>query len=107
MPAAPRLFPKDIQLIGSEVAILWQDGTETYYPMEALRAASPSAETTGERDLLGHTHGGDSRTEYPGVTVTGFQLIGGYAIQFQFSDGHDTGLYAFPYLLEIHRHLTS
>jgi DUF971 family protein len=32
------------------------------------------------------------------VLVTGWQPVGGYAIQFEFSDGHRTGLYAFDYL---------
>ena len=38
------LTPVDIQIIGSEIAIRWSDGRETYYPADRLRAASPSAE---------------------------------------------------------------
>ena len=66
----PMLHPADIQAIGHEIAIRWSDGAETYYPMEKLRALSPSAETTGERDLLGVKYGGDDRKEYPGVRVS-------------------------------------
>jgi DUF971 family protein len=44
--------PRNIQLIGQEVAIAWDDGRETYHPFEALRAASPSAANMGERDIL-------------------------------------------------------
>lgn len=92
---------EDLQLIGEEVAIRWADGLETYYPMEMLRVASPSAENTGEQDLLGKVYGGSEQTSYPGVTVTGWLPIGGYAVQFQFSDGHRTGIFSYEYLREI------
>ncbi len=94
--------PVRIEAIGNEIAIAWSDGSETYHSMEKLRAASPSAENTGERDLLGRQFGGhQGPREFPGVTVTGWRVIGGYAVQFDFSDGHNTGLYGFEYL----RHL--
>ncbi|MFT5192537.1 MAG: DUF971 family protein [Verrucomicrobiales bacterium] len=90
--------PDDIQMIGDEVALRWSDGSEDYFKMELLRARSPSAENIGERDLTGKLHGGTSQTSFPGVQVTGWQPVGGYAIQFEFSDGHRTGLFAFDYL---------
>lgn len=93
--------PVNIQLIGPEVAIAWSDGTETYHPMERLRAASPSAETQGERDILGRQYGGDGPKTFPGVTVLGWQQVGNYAICFSFSDGHRTGLYSFDYLRKL------
>lgn len=94
--------PADIQLIGSEVAIRWEDGAEDYLPMDRLRALSPSAETQGERDLLGQLiGGGEPGRDFSGVTVTGWAPIGGYAIQFAFSDGHRTGIYSFDYLRRI------
>lgn len=94
-------IPKNVQLIGTEVAISWSDGTETFFSMEFLRANSPSAENTGEPDIFGRVHGGDPRTEYPGVTVTGFDYVGRYAICFTFSDGHNTGLFTYDYLREL------
>ena len=90
--------PERIDLIGGEVAIKWNDGTEDFFPMERLRAASPSAENTGEPDLFGRMHGGTDQTEFPGVTVLGWTPVGSYAIRFDFSDGHKTGLYSFQYL---------
>ena len=38
------IAPTDIQLIGTEVAIRWEDGLESYISFATLRAASPSAE---------------------------------------------------------------
>lgn len=93
--------PDTIQMIGDEVAIRWSDGSEAFYPMEFLRSRSPSAENTGERDLTGRLHGGSQQTSFPGVRVTGWQPVGGYAIQFEFSDGHRTGLFSFDYLKEL------
>ncbi|MBI5770359.1 MAG: DUF971 domain-containing protein [Verrucomicrobia bacterium] len=93
--------PTNIQLIGNEVAIVWSDGAETYFEFEKLRAASPSAETAGERDIFGNQYGGHGPKKFPGVTVTGWEQIGNYAIRFDFSDGHRTGLYAYDYLRKL------
>jgi DUF971 family protein len=90
--------PSNIQLIGNEVAIAWDDGLETYFPGEELRAASPSAENVGEHDILGNKYGGDGPSRFPGVTVLGWEKVGNYAIRFEFSDRHRTGLYSYDYL---------
>ena len=100
--------PEDIQFVGNEVAIRWADGIEDFVPMDKLRALSPSAETQGERDLLGNLiGGGEPGRDFSGVTVTGFAPVGGYAIQFNFSDGHRTGIYSFDYLRKIGKALRS
>jgi len=93
---------QDIQLIGIEVAIKWADGSENFYAMDRLRALSPSAETQGERDLLGNAISADQLgKDFSGVTVVGWNPVGGYGIQFHFSDGHKTGIYTFEYLRDI------
>lgn len=93
--------PANIQLIGNEVAIVWEDGVESYFPMEDLRAASPSAQNIGERDILGNQYGGDGPKKFPGVTVLRWQIVGNYAIRFDFSDGHNTGLYSYDFLRQL------
>lgn len=94
--------PKNVQLIGREIAILWDDGHESYLPVEYLRASSPSAETRGEQDIFGnHYGGGDASKSFAGVAVLGWELVGNYALRFDFSDGHRTGLYSFDYLRQI------
>lgn len=90
--------PKNIQLIGNELALLWEDGSETYIPSAKLRAASPSAETAGERDILGVVHGGERGKDYSRVLIQNWQFVGNYAIRFRFSDGHATGLYSYELL---------
>ena len=93
--------PVNIQLIGTEVAIVWDDGLESYFSAEKLRGASPSAETQGERDIFGQKYGGDGPKQFPGVTVLGWEQIGNYAVRFDFSDGHRTGLYSYDYLRKL------
>lgn len=95
------ISPENIQCVGDVVAIRWSDNSEDYFPMERLRAFSPSAEQQGERDLLGRQYGGTDQASFPGVVVTNWQPVGGYAIQFFFSDGHQTGIYSFDYLKKI------
>ncbi len=95
------IAPETIQAIGVEIAIRWNDGHESYHPMEFLRANSPSAETKGETDLLGNRMGGSDQTDFTGIRVTGWEIIGGYAIQFTFSDGHNTGIFSYEFLREL------
>ena len=90
--------PRDLQLIGQEVAIVWDDGLESYLTFERLRAASPSASNQGEQDVLGNRYGGDGPKSFPGVRVLGWEKVGNYAIRFEFSDGHASGLYSYDYL---------
>jgi DUF971 family protein len=93
--------PVNVQLIGSEVAIVWDDGVESYFAADQLRAASPSAETQGERDIFGQKYGGDGPRNFAGVQVLGWEQVGTYALRFDFSDGHRTGLYSYDYLRKL------
>jgi len=92
------LEPKNIQQIGDELAIVWTDGTESYFNIELLRRACPCAACGGEPNVLG-------RIARPHVSYTeksfqlrGFDIVGGYALQPRWADGHSTGIYSFTYL---------
>ena len=91
-------IPADVQIIGSEIAIRWDDGKESYIPFAVLRSASPSAEARGERDIFGTKYGGEPPQSFVGVQVIGWERVGSYAIRFVFSDRHSSGLYAYDYL---------
>ena len=94
--------PEHITTIGDEIAIRWKDGSEDFLKMDFLRARSQSAENVGEYDLVGRPilePGKDK--DFRGVRVTGWTPMGGYAIQFEFSDGHRTGIYSFSFLKEL------
>lgn len=93
------LAPTNIQIIGEEIAIAWSDGQESFFTFERLRALSPSAENQGEVDILGVRHGGsDADRRFTGVRVKRWTIVGSYAIRFEFSDGHSSGLYSYDYL---------
>ena len=65
-------------------------------PAEYLRVHSPSAEVQG--------HGpGQAVLQYGkrNVQFNDIQAMGHYAIRIIFSDGHDTGIYSWPYLREL------
>lgn len=95
------LAPKDIQIVGDFVAVTWTDSVEHIYSGEFLRERSPSAENMGEVDILGQRWGGDGPRQFPGVSVLGYTRIGNYAVTFEFSDGHKTGIYSWEYLRTI------
>ena len=93
--------PVDVQLIGSELALRWSDGRESYIRFALLRAASPSAAVRGERDIFGQQYGGEAPRNHEGVEVTAWERIGNYALRFDFSDGHRTGLYSYDLLRQL------
>ncbi len=90
--------PENVQVIGTELAIRWSDGAESFLPLEALRRACPCAGCGGEPDVLGHV--ARPKVDYipASFEVKSWRLIGGYALQPTWNDGHETGLYSFDYL---------
>ncbi len=93
-----RIAPTNVQLIGAELAVQWNDGAESFFPLEYLRRACPCAGCGGEPDVLGHIVRPHVSYTSESFVLTGFQTIGGYALQPQWGDGHNTGLYAYQYL---------
>ena len=107
----PVLQPKTIQKIGTELAIAWPDGQETYIPLETLRRACPCASCGCEPDVLGRLIRPDvsySAADALGMVgkgvaaasfdLSGWETVGGYGIQPRWADGHRTGIYTFAYL---------
>jgi DUF971 family protein len=91
--------PADIQLIGQELAIKWDDGTESFIPLEKLRRFCPCAGCNGERDIMGNVYKAPPKPLGPSsFQIVRLNNVGGYAIQPQWADGHGTGLYSFDYL---------
>ena len=91
--------PTDIQTLGNELAIKWDDGSESYIPLEKLRRACPCAGCKGERDVLGNVY---QNPDQP-LSPQAFELVrvvsvGGYAVQPVWADGHYSGIYSFDYL---------
>ncbi len=91
--------PANYQLVGDLLAVVWDDGHESYYPLEALRRACPCAACSGEPDLFGRMAMGPK----PRYTPASFQLdnvipIGNYALQPNWMDGHTYGIWTYDNL---------
>lgn len=89
---------KLINLFKKELAILWEDETETYIPYTILRGLCPCAFCRGEKDVLGNRYGGVEVVPEKEIYVVRFEKVGFYGLQFFFSDGHKDGIYTFELL---------
>lgn len=94
--------PASVDVSLSEgVTIVWQDGHTSRYTISELRAACPCATC---QDL----HGEGRKPEPPSNPLHLYQPaatrllevkpVGRYALNFRFSDGHDTGIFTWEYL---------
>jgi len=93
-----RLEPTNIQQIGDELAIVWNDATESFFNLQMLRRACPCAACGGEPDVLGNISRPNVSYSEKSFQLVGFELVGGYAVQPRWADGHSTGIYSFTYL---------
>ena len=124
-PLDPRKKPIAIKIhvsSGAGVDITWADGHASHYDFPYLRDACPCATCNDEREKKAeaerkeanspHTHGGSSTIPLP-TTSPVFPMfkpkaraqsatsVGSYAIQINFSDGHNTGIYSYDQLRSI------
>ena len=99
-----RLEPTNIEQIGTELAIQWNDGSETFLPLRFLRSACPCAACGGEPDVLGQVLRPHVSLTDNSFELLGFDLVGGYAVQPRWADGHSTGIYSFTYLRRLAQH---
>jgi len=99
-----RLTPSNIQPIGDEIAIAWNDGMESFLKLESLRRACPCAGCGGEPDVLGHVVRPEVKYTPASFRLRRYQIVGGYALQPTWEDGHSTGLYSFAYLRRLAAH---
>ena len=93
--------PADLQVIGSELAIRWPDGEESFLSLEDLRKRCPCAACCGEPGLTRNLPGVGGKLTGESFRLKGMQTVGGYAIQPTWGDGHGTGIYSWEYLKKI------
>lgn len=93
-------WPVEIRLVRNErrLEVDFDDGESFALPAELLRVESPSAEVQGhgagrKAVVAGRRHVGISRVE----------PVGRYAVRLHFDDGHDTGLFSWPWLYRLGR----
>lgn len=91
--------PVEIRKKGGEsLTIRWADAHSSKFAARYLRGRCPCAqcvsETTGKR-LVHEEH------VRPDVSIAAARTVGHYALHFDWSDGHTTGIYSFDYLRRI------
>jgi len=94
--------PRSYQALGDTLVVLWDDGHESYYPLEMLRRACPCAGCSGEPDLFGRM----ARGPAPNYGPSSFDLfsltqVGNYALQPNWRDGHSYGIWTYERLREM------
>lgn len=94
-------MPEPLQIVeesDSEISIKWSDDAATRYDAATLRRSCPCAgcinEWTGEKML-------DDKGISDDLTIDHVSIVGRYALNFHFSDGHDTGIFSFTYLRKL------
>ncbi len=94
--------PTDIQRIGEELAVKWDDGGESFIPLEKLRRACPCAGCKGEVDVMGNLYKNPDQPLAPNAfQLLRVEAVGTYAVQPVWGDGHATGIYSFDYLRRV------
>lgn len=80
------------------LSILWADERRCRYNAAELRRSCPCAqcvnEWTGERVLK-------PENISENIKIRDLTVVGRYALNFRWSDGHETGIYSFRYLREL------
>ncbi|MDH3494726.1 MAG: DUF971 domain-containing protein [Acidobacteriota bacterium] len=89
---------KIVEESDSRISIEWTDGKETSYEAVQLRKSCPCAgcinEWTGEKIL-------DSKSVPDDLNFSHISIVGRYALNFHFSDGHETGIFSFRFLKDL------
>lgn len=105
MVMAP-VIPTNITLEQSTgvLIIAWSDSRVCRYPVGALRLACPCAECRGGHENMGRQGDPTNLLDLiPLQTYTAerLELVGNYALQFYWNDGHHTGIYSWEYLYRL------
>jgi DUF971 family protein len=95
----PAFTPVEINYLRDDriLEIIWDDGASTRLSAELLRVESPSAEVQGhhpseKKIIAARRH----------VGIMDIAPVGNYAVRISFDDLHDSGLYSWQYLREMH-----
>lgn len=101
-PFDPKTRPTDLAIDRTDgvLRIVWQDGAVSEYPFAWLRENCPCA-TCNEKRAASHSEAGSDIIQLgirPSYEVTDAVLVGNYAIQPTWGDGHATGFFAFSFL---------
>ncbi len=99
--------PKRVQAQRSKnrLIIEWEDGHQSEYTFDCLRAHCPCAECRERRESSAEKPAANPLSlplkDNAATHLVSIEKIGNYAIQLVWGDGHRYGIYAWPYLRQI------
>ena len=93
--------PDYIQQISDDViTIVWSDGHESLYFADHLRENCPCA-VCGEDESQNESPFKIMGQDKGKIQFSGWNKVGLYAVAFQFTDGHTTGIYPYELLYNL------
>lgn len=97
--------PKDlkVQIKEQRLIVEWSDGKRSEFALAELRRQCPCAACRTERETQDANPLRILKSDPTGLRVVTAQLVGRYAIQFTWSDGHNTGIFDFRFLRSLSR----
>ena len=99
--------PVSYEISPDQLQVKWNDGQSTLYALSKLRKECPCATCRTERQKLDSPKGLTSlRVIQTDQVIEKAELlevvpVGRYALSFRWNDGHNTGIYAYDFLLSL------
>ena len=94
----------EVDMKQRQVRITWGDGFKSVYPFDYLRKNCPCATCNEQRkddDPLRILKPEQAMASGNLMVSKPVEMVGNYALQFNWIDGHRTGIYTFEYLRQM------
>jgi len=96
------MSPTKIKVLDKrELHVLWEDNSESVIPLSVLRKNCPCAACLLERQSKPSTY--IPLFSHVQLMLSDIRVIGSYAVQLVWQDGHDDGIYNYGFLKELGR----
>lgn len=92
--------PRDLKvsIAQQRLTVDWADGAHSEIALGQLRRMCPCATCRTERESQGANPLRILKADPTDLRIVNARLVGNYAIQFEWSDGHNTGIFDFRFL---------
>lgn len=99
------MVPKQIKIENKDTLFIkWEDDSETRIGLKYLRDECPCASCKGETILLKTYRPPKLTVLSPDMyKIKNIEVVGEYAIQLTWKDGHNTGIYSWDYFKELEK----
>ncbi|MCH8326561.1 MAG: DUF971 domain-containing protein [Bacteroidetes bacterium] len=96
--------PKKIEIKNNNLFIEWNNESSSTISLKYLRDECPCAGCKGETVLLKTYRPPERKNITPDTyKIKDIKIVGGYAIQIFWKDGHNTGIFSWDYLQDLEK----